>query len=187
MQAMRGLKLLAAIACGLLGGLSSAARAADASLEYPIKATFLEKFGEFVSWPPGALVGTAAFTICVLGEDPFGPTLDRAVSGHTLDGHPMSVRRINGVNDTTGCQVLYVGRMRAAADVLNALAGRPILTVTDDATWTGTPKGIIHFTVRDNRVRFAIDDAAAAGDGLAISSKLLSIAVSVNPRPRSAS
>lgn len=181
---MRSLRFAVCFALGLLAFFAAPARAADTSLEYPIKATFLEKFGEFVTWPPQALDGVEGFTICVLGEDPFGPILDRAVSGHVLDGRPMGLRRITDANEATGCQILYVGRVRSAGDVLKALADRPILTVTDDATWTGTPKGIIHFTLRDNRVRFAIDDAAAAGGGLTISSKLLSIATSVTPRPR---
>jgi hypothetical protein len=36
--------------------------------------------------------------------------------------------------------------------------------------------------IHDNRVRFEIDDAAAARNGLTISSKLLGLALSVKPR-----
>ena len=161
---------------------ANGARAADSSLEFPIKATFLQKFGDFVTWPPAALDGTTAFSVCVLGEDPFGPILDKALSGHSLDGRPMAARRISAAGDAAGCQILYIGRTTAANTALAELKGQPVLTVTDDQT--GQAKGIIHFVVQDNRVRFAIDDVSAAANGLGISSKLLSIAVSVNPRPR---
>jgi hypothetical protein len=58
--------------------------------------------------------------------------------------------------------------------------GAGTLVVTDG---TATP-GIIHFVVRDNRVRFTVDDEGAAQSGLAISSKLLNVALSVKPRGR---
>ena len=40
----------------------------------------------------------------------------------------------------------------------------------------------MNFVVSDNRVRFIVDDEAAAEGGLAISSKLLNVALSVKPR-----
>ena len=55
----------------------------------------------------------------------------------------------------------------------------PMLTVTD----SNAPKpGVIAFVVEHNHVRFDIDDAAAARDGLVISSKLLGLARNVKPR-----
>jgi hypothetical protein len=42
--------------------------------------------------------------------------------------------------------------------------------------------GIINFVVKDNRVRFDVDDEAAAQSGLTISSKLLGFALNVKPR-----
>jgi hypothetical protein len=56
----------------------------------------------------------------------------------------------------------------------------PLLVVTSQAA--EGHKGIINFVIRDDRVRFEIDDAEAARRGLTISSKLLSLAVSVKPR-----
>jgi hypothetical protein len=182
----RRLYSLWAVAWSLLWlfACANAARAADASLEYPIKATFLQKFGDFVTWPPVAFEAATGFSVCVLGEDPFGAVLDRALVGHALDGRAMTVRRIAGSGESAGCQILYIGRINGVEAVLAALRGLPLLTVTDEQN--GQAKGIIHFMLRDNRVRFAIDDQAAAVNGLGISSKLLSIAVSVNPRSRAA-
>ena len=50
------------------------------------------------------------------------------------------------------------------------------LTVTDGAT---TP-GMVDFVPSGGRVRFQVDDQAAADSGLRISSKLLSLATAVN-------
>jgi YfiR/HmsC-like len=43
--------------------------------------------------------------------------------------------------------------------------------------------GVVNFVLRDNRVRFEIDENAASEDGLTISSKLLQLAVRVRPQP----
>ena len=56
-----------------------------------------------------------------------------------------------------------------------------MLTVTDAAV-SRDEKGIVHFVIHDDRVRFEIDDRAAAENGLMISSKVLSLALSVTPR-----
>jgi len=61
-------------------------------------------------------------------------------------------------------------------------ASAPVLTVTDSIDALDA-KGMINFVVADNRVRFEIDDAAARRSGLVISSKLLSLALSVRPSP----
>jgi len=42
---------------------------------------------------------------------------------------------------------------------------------------------MITFVIASDRVRFEIDEARAVRSGLAISSKLLSLAVSVRPAP----
>jgi len=155
------------------------ARAAD-SLETAVKATYLYKFAPFVTWPSGG----QTFTICVVGTDPFGPLLDRAVAGQQASGRPIAVRRLALADKSQPCDIAYIGGSAAQSvrDALRALHGAPVLTVTD----SGSPAGVIDFTLDQGRVRFRIDDEAAAENGLVISSKLLSLAVSVNPRRGSA-
>ena len=155
------------------------------TLEYPIKATFIEKFGDFVSWPAD-LPPDGPFNICVYAEDPFGAVMEQTMRGQALGGRPIVLLRVNDAQAAAACHILYVGRTAQTAAVLASLAGRPVLTVTDAVTWSGPPFGIIHFVVKDNRVRFIIDDAAAAAGHLSISSKLLAVALSVNPRPKAA-
>jgi hypothetical protein len=41
---------------------------------------------------------------------------------------------------------------------------------------------VVHFVVKDKRVRFTIDDEAASLNGLKISSKLFNLALSIRPR-----
>jgi hypothetical protein len=95
--------------------------------------------------------------------------------GILVQGHPLALRRLKAPARDAGCHVVHVGAADTRSDTLRS-AGT--LVVTDGAA----SAGIIHFVVRDNRVRFTVDDDAAAQSGLAISSKLLNVAVSVKPR-----
>jgi len=161
-------------------GLASTARPQDRSIEYAVKAAYLEKFAPFVAWPPSAFPTVSSpFAVCVLGRDPFGANLDQAVSGQSVSGHPMVVRRLDRVDGASGCHILYVGasRSQSAPEALRSVRGAPILTVADGAA----DGAVIQFVLKGSRVRFDIDVGAAAANRLTISSKLLSLATSVRP------
>jgi hypothetical protein len=164
----------------------TAARADDpGALALAVKAAFLYKFEPFVTWPAQALVAPdSPFDLCVVGNDPFGALLDRAVDGQKTAGHAIAVVRLKSVSADAHCQMLYIAGAdpAAARQAEAAVAGAPVLTVTDGVT-DPSAKGMINFVIADNRVRFEIDAAAARQSGLDISSKLLSLAVSVRPAP----
>jgi hypothetical protein len=162
------------------------AEADDANtLELAVKATYLYKFQPFVTWPAQAFPSPdAPFTLCIVGNRPFGPLLERVVDGQRAGGRNVAVLRLTTVSPDDHCQILYVGAGDAVTvkQLAAPVAGMPVLTVTDSIGDSGA-KGMINFVVVDNRVRFEIDDAAAKQSGLTISSKLLSLAVSVRPGP----
>jgi hypothetical protein len=168
------------------GACGKTASADDANaLALAVKATFLYKFEPFITWPPQAFSSPGSpFNLCVVGDDPFGPMLDRAISGQQTAGHAIAVLRLKTVSPDAHCQLLYVATADAvsAREAETAVAGMAVLTVTDSME-DGSAKGMINFVVADNRVRFQIDDAAATQSGLTISSKLLSLAVSVRSSP----
>jgi len=157
--------------------LSAAQAQADGSLEYAVKGAYLYKMLPFVDWPPTVFSApNSPITICILGHDPFGGALDKAVADQQIGQHPVVVRRNIAPGDTS-CQAVFMDKDSASAE--QAFEGRPVLTVTD----SGAPAhGVIAFVVEQNHVRFDIDDALAAKDGLAISSKLLGLARRVTPR-----
>ena len=149
------------------------------SLELPVKATYLYKFAPFVDWGPAAFESPASpLSLCVAGDDPFGAILDQAVAGQRFGSRPIVVRRVDVIARGSRCQILYLAGSKAqpVSEGLKVVRGEPMLTVTDQAR-RGLAKGVIHFVVTGNRVRFEIDSAAAAANGLSISSKLLSLAL----------
>jgi hypothetical protein len=120
------------------------------------------------------------FRICVAGRDPFGDLLDRAADRQSVAGLPVTILRLRVVTRSSGCQVLYAAGSpeQPVADMLAAVRGTPVLTLTDKAT-DPKSRGMINFIISDNRVRFEIDETTAVQNGLAISSKLLSLAARV--------
>ena len=145
-----------------------------------VKAAFLTKFPGYVAWPPPARPGSGApVVLCLLGGDPFGAAMDGAVRGQKVDGHPLQLRRLAGTDGAGACHIAFVQGAGAGA-ALDGLRSKPVLTVTDEHS--GGAHGIVHFSIAQGRVRFTIDDAAAAERGLTISSRLLAIALSVRQR-----
>ena len=154
------------------------------SLEKAVKATYLYKFGSFVDWPDMAFISPSSDVhLCIAGDDPFGPTLDLAVQGQQVEGRPVTVRRIRIAERDSQCHIMFISGSSAqsVAEGIDAVSGTPTLTITDSSR-DASAKGIIHFVIRDNRVRFEIDDQVAAANGLMISSKVLSLAVYVRAR-----
>jgi hypothetical protein len=174
---MRRVRLAVAVA-----GLWVAAVPASAAepAEFAVKAAFLSKFGFYVEWPPAAL-GNGPLVLCVVGEDPFGNYLDEAVAGQQVGGRAIVVKRLKTASRESGCHIAYVGSEPRPGAVSESLRGSPTLVVTDSQS-SSAAGGVIHFVLRDNRVRFTIDDDAAAQSGLGVSSKLLSLALAVKPR-----
>lgn len=157
---------------------------APMALEYSVKATFLYKFVPFIEWPAHAFASPESpVVLCVVGDSPFDDRLHRAVANEQVGGRRFRVLLLATAGRGSGCHVMYLaGSDRQSVDqALHSLRGEPVLTVTD-ANLDPDAKGIVHFVIADNRVRFEIDDAAAAQNGLRISSKLLNLALSVRPR-----
>lgn len=146
--------------------------------EAAVKAAFLAKFGAYVEWPRGS----GPITLCSVGRDVFGAALEQAVAGQQIGGRPIELRRLDTVAAGSGCSIAYLSgsASQTVPAALAALGTSPVLTVTD-GRWSNV-RGMIHFQIASNRVRFHIDDRAAAARGLSISSKLLSLALSVRQR-----
>lgn len=173
------------IAAWILAGPAATSAVAQAgpggNLEYAVKANYLVRFAAFVDWPESAFgAPEAPLVICVVGHDPFGPALEQAAAAQTAHGRRLAIRRPASPAALTGCHIAYVGVGATAAwsDRLDGQAA--VLVVTDQAA--GPHGGTIQFVLVNNRVRFRIDQGAAARSGLVISSRLLNLAVSVEGR-----
>jgi hypothetical protein len=174
---MRRLWKLLLPACLIAAAASATGAVEPGTLESSVKAIYLYKFGEFVQWPASAFAAAdSPVNLCIAGQDPFGSVLDDAVAGRRIGGHPIVLHRLAAVAATSDCQILFIGAAdaRQAEQWMAAARTAHALTVTDSAA--AKASGIVNFVMRDNHVRFEIDNDSAVASGLVISSKLLSLA-----------
>ncbi|MFZ4394573.1 MAG: YfiR family protein [Kiritimatiellia bacterium] len=172
--------LLAAVGWLACGTFDAHAQGSQRS-EYEVKAAFLPLFAQFVKWPPMSFADTnAPLVIGILGDDPFGEALDRAVKNlNAVDNRKLVIKRSRKVADVKSCHVLFICKSekdrldQILADI--AGGGGAVLTVGDTDGFAARG-GMINFVLRENKVRFEINRDAAAHRNLCISSELLSLA-----------
>jgi hypothetical protein len=172
-----------AIAWMLLGATMLDAQQARPS-DYQVKAVYLYNFGKFVSWP-AAVSGSESFPICVIGQDPFGNVLDATLSGETIGGKAVVVRRLSRLPEVAACRVLFIssseaGRLR---EIFAAINKAGVLTVSDIPGFSQRG-GMIQFVLQGSKVRFEVDLKAAEDAGLTVSSELLKVAINVRRGPQ---
>ena len=169
-----GLAALAALAFAVANAF-----AAPPATEEQVKAVFLFNFASFVEWPESTMPPAGEpFSICTLGEQPFGAALEEACRGENVFGRALSARVVESAAELAACQVAFIGRDHDAsiADVLAALKRRGVLTVGETDRFASAG-GMIRFRIVQSRVRFEIDSQAAEAAGLRVSSHLMKLAI----------
>jgi YfiR/HmsC-like len=149
--------------------------------EYQVKAAYLYNFGRFVEWPAKlTTANTGSFTICILGEDPFGPALDRTLAGETIGNQKVAARRISSPQESVDCQILFISSSEAKRvdKIIEALGNSAVLTVSDIPQFS-QHRGMIQLLMEGNRIRFEVNLAATQRAGLTLSSELLKVATAV--------
>jgi hypothetical protein len=169
-----------ATACAALVAVGLAAEALAQSerfREAEVKAAYLYKFAYFVDWPEGSFANARTpITIGVLGQDPFGATLDKLVEGVIVQGRSFQVRRFPQLGALGPCHILFVAaseRERWGA-IQENLKSAPVLTVADFSGFAQRG-GIINFVIEGQAVRFQINQRAAERVGLKIRALLLKL------------
>jgi hypothetical protein len=145
--------------------------------EYAVKAAYLYNFTRFITWPSDAFEGASApFGLCVFGDDPFGPELDRTFAGERVGTHPVRIERIRTLDALGGCRVIFVPEAEAShtADVLRRAA--PTALTIGEADGFLERGGMIRLVLDGGHVRFDLNAAQFQAHRLVPSSKLLRVA-----------
>jgi len=152
--------------------------ALSAVSESTVKAAFLYKFAGYVQWPD-APTGAAATPIMigVVGASDFAQELSQITQGRTVSDRPINVRRLADGDSIEDLHILFIAQEEKARlqDLLAAVRGRPILTVTE-SEGALSDGSIINFTVDEQRVRFEVSLYAAQLSQLRLNSRLLAVA-----------
>ena len=171
---------IAAMLGALVASASLAAQAPKPS-EFQVKAAYIYNFGKFVRWPASSPANqNSSFAFCVLGDDPLSAVLQSTLTGQSLGGRPVSVKRIAKPQDARDCRILSIGATEEShlRVILAALDQASVLTVSDIPDFSKRG-GMIQFVLDGDRVRFEINRTNAEDAGLILPSELLKVAMAV--------
>jgi hypothetical protein len=180
-SAVRGIRtplIVLAVVAGLSARSATAQSVAD---EYQVKAAYLLNFARFVEWPADVLPASSPLTIAIVGNDPFGGTLDSLLRGKSANGHPIRVRYLRWNDILVQCQIVFISASEEPhlLQIFRFIGNSGVLTVSDIDRFS-LRGGIVEFSMVGNRVRFDIDRISAVTAKLTISSKLLNVARAVH-------
>ncbi len=147
--------------------------------EYAVKAALLFNIAKYVDWPRDAFAGpNDPIVIGVLGDDPFGDLLDQLVHGRSVNGHPITIRRADGIAELDGVHLVFVSAAEPhAAQDCAVLDKSHVLTVGD--TGQTALFTTFNFAVQGDKIVFSVDLDRADRAGVRVSSKLLQFAKAV--------
>ena len=147
--------------------------------ERRIKAAFLYKFAAYVEWPEGVFARPdTPVVIAVDGDDKLADELTQVVTGRTVAGRALTVRKLKKDASPVGVHILFASDVREDRPPLSGTQSQPILVVTDSlgALARGST---INFVIIDQHVRFEVSLVDAERRGLKLSARMLAVANSV--------
>jgi|SRR5688572_3527963 len=149
--------------------------------EYELKAGFLLNFAKYVEWPPGAFEKKETpITLGILGEDPFGATLEKTLKDREAQDRKFEIVRFRDLGEVKRCHILFVPKTEKAnvPEILKAVEGWATLTVGESEGFAAAG-GLVNILIEKERPRLEINTEAADKAKLTIQAKLLKVATLV--------
>jgi hypothetical protein len=145
--------------------------------EYDVKSAYLVNFLLYATWPGDALAADDPLRLCVLGDNPLGDFLDRAIAGRQVQGHAIRIIQVDRIVEADRCHAAFIAeRNRIPAAVwLERLKGRPVLSIGEGDGFREAG-GMITLFVEARTVRFEVNRRALLDAGLDLSSRVLRLA-----------
>ena len=167
-------------AAAALAGLLVATAPADAEgvTAQALRAAFLYNFAMFSEWPADALAPRQRLLMCVVGDVAVADALGQIIKGHLIEDHELAVTVLKVGDSASACHLLYVGASEIKRSAGLLVSAKRTFTVSD-ADGFAESGGVAQLIVENDRMRVAINVAAAHRTRLNISSKLLSLATIV--------
>lgn len=149
-----------------------------------LKAAYLFNFAQFVEWPADAVPAGAPLTVCIVDDGAVAGALEQTVKGRTVVGHALTVIRLAPVATLPTCHVIYLGGsdQKYSADLLKALNGRLVLTVSDAPRFARSG-GMVELFLEGGRMRIAVNTDALQRGKVRLSSRVLQLATIVRDVP----
>jgi hypothetical protein len=176
-------RLVATCALALAGQCATAALGAPAATavaqdrEYQVKAAYIFNLLPFTTWPATAFrSANAPLNLCVATPNPFGDALRQTFQNEHVGSHPVAIVQVTSPAAVVDCHVLVVGSDADATGALEQVAQNAAVLTIGESPRFEQRGGIITFVIEQGRVRFDLNQTAAARVNLQFSSKVLQVA-----------
>jgi hypothetical protein len=161
------------VCCSLQPAFADQTVTAD---ESAAEAVALYNFALLTEWPS---LPAEEFRICVLGSDAMLAALD-PVKKQQMKGQPVTITNISTVTQVQSCQILFVGQSGHSSIGMLAreIGHTPVMVVSEGDDFD--PNNVTILLVdQQGRIAFKINRTAALANSLAVSSKLLKLALQI--------
>lgn len=151
--------------------------------EYILKAGFIERFTRFIEWPANANMDDQAqpFVIGVIGDDPFDGNLDKFYKKTSIKNKKVDIHYYSSPDQIKPCNILFISESKhdEIESILKSLKSDSILTMADTDGYA--EKGVmINFIIKEDKIRFEINESSIKQSKLKVSHLLLRQATVVN-------
>ena len=149
---------------------------ADVSREYQLKAAYLLNFARFIYWPEQVVVTKDSFNICVVGDSPFGDSLEK-LSDKKIKNKKIKVKYTQSFKKESECNIVYISESRGSdyKEIIDNIDKHSILTVSDIEGFASSG-GMIGFVRVSNRIKFEINIEKSIKSNIKYRSQLLEVA-----------
>lgn len=182
MSRARALLLLTVL---LLSVAGAGAGEVDRSLEQRVKAAYLLRFTEFVTWPEESFpTPDSPLVIVVAGRTDLAAEVAELTAGRTAGGRRVEVHRAPEPSPILGsAHIVFVPVSERArlAQFVRAAGNRTLIVTEHDGALT--QGSVINFVLADGRVRFEVALDSAERRGLRLSARMLAVAHAVRGAP----
>ncbi len=153
-----------------------------AASEERVKAAFIYKFLNYADWPPASFAKPESpYVIGVIGADAIADELAKISAGRSVNSRPAVIKKIQPGDALHGIHVLFIGKAERARQpqLLKQVQLQPILAITE--TEGALAQGsMINFLLIDDHVRFEVALEPVEKSGMKLSSRMLTVAISVD-------
>ena len=164
----------------LISLLMICSNAKSQSVEYFVKASFIEKFARFTEWQPNSI--NESFVIGVLGENPFYNELEKLSKKTKIKDKPVTVKYFQNLSEVQKCQVLFISSSEKnnITEIIKTLSKMNVLLIGDSPGYA--EKGV-HFNFyykKNETLHFEINMKSLVNANLKTDIQLLSLGKIIN-------
>jgi hypothetical protein len=143
---------------------------------YKLHSVYMYGFTRYVIWPDSYNQGD--FEILVLGDSPLLEHLEQLAASKKVGERNIKVTKINNISQLRKCNILFIPANQSSQfqAIMGKIGAQPTLLITEEAG-LGAKGSDINFIMKDGKLAFELNQAAANKHNLKISNALLAMAI----------